>query len=116
MSLAELQAYISSLFTPAQQFAFLIIAFCVMAVTQVFKKTYFPFYPLPKAKRVALIWLFAFTSGLFFGVGAYYIGLSKQPFWFWVFTGIVSGFFSIGAFKFLVQIVWFRWILRKKSE
>ena len=115
MSFSELQAYIGSLFSPAQQFAFLIITTGVMSLTQVFKNTFFAFYPTSRPKKKAIIWLFAFNSGLLGGVSGYFTGMSEQKLWFWIFTGIVSGIASIGAFKFLVEIVWFKWLLRKKT-
>ena len=117
MDFEQFQSYLNLLFTPQQQTAIIITTLVVMALTQVFKKVYFGFSPeRRKGKKAAIIWLTAFIIGLICGIIGYYIAIPKQPLWFWLFTGAVSGVASIGAFKFLIEIVWLKWLLRKSDK
>jgi len=98
---------LSSLFTPAQQSALAIITIGVMSLLQVFKNIYFGFWPeRSRLRKTAIIWMFGFTIGIAAGIAGYYLQLTKQPLWFWIFTGITSGVLAIGSFKLLIEIIW----------
>lgn len=116
MDYSQIQVYINGLFTPAQQVAFAIITLGVMSLVQVFKHSYFPFYPTTPKKKKAILWLFAFSCGIGGGISGYFTGMSPQPLWFWVFTGIVSGAAAIGIFKLFISIIWTKWIMRGKAQ
>lgn len=115
MDLEQARAILNDLFTPAQQIAFAIITIGVMATVQVFKHTFFAFYPFPPNKKKACIWLFAFSAGFLGGISGHFSGMSPQPLWFWIFTGVVSGAAAIGFFKLFIEIVWRKLILRGKK-
>jgi len=115
-----MEAYLNQiidLFTPAQKTALVVITIGVMSLTQAFKHIYFGFWPERiKTRKTAIIWLAAFIFGLSGGLIGYYFGLPKQPLWFWIFTGIVSGAAAIGFFKLFIEIVWRKFILRGKKS
>lgn len=99
--------FIKDVFTAAQWSALLFIIAGVMALTQAFKKIYFGFKPERRArKKTALIWL----AAVILGAGGSYIGsligIPKQPDWFWVVAGSISGAGAIGAFKLLIEVIW----------
>lgn len=97
----------AALFTPAQQVALAIITLAVVALTEVFKRVYFGFWPTRrKGKRVAILWLAAFSFGVVCGVGGYAIGEPPQPLWFWVFSGAASGWVAVCLFKLFVGVLW----------
>ncbi len=105
-----LAEFFAKLFTPTQQGALLLITFCVLAVTQMFKPIFFGFYPMPKdkdkPKKNAIIHLFVFVAGITGGMIGHYISIPQQPLWFWVVTGLLSGIGSIALFKLSLGVDW----------
>lgn len=107
----EYLSIINQLFTKQQQTALITITVGVISLTQVFKHVYFGFFPERRqGRKAAIIWLAAFIFGLSGGIIGYYVGIPKQPLWFWIFTGISSGALSIGVFKLIIGIIWPRLI------
>lgn len=105
-----LAEFFAKLFTPTQQGALLLITFCVLAVTQMFKPIFFGFYPMTKdkdkPKKNAIIHLFVFVTGITGGMIGHYISIPQQPLWFWVVTGLLSGIGSIALFKLSLGVDW----------
>lgn len=103
----NLTDFLTKLFTPSQQAALVIITLCVMASTQAFKNIYFGFFPERRtARKVAIIWLFAVCAGIAGGIVGHYTGSPRQPMWFWIVTGVLSGGAAIGLFKIIIEIMW----------
>lgn len=109
-----LAEFFAKLFTPAQQGALLLITFCVLAVTQMFKPIFFGLFytsklrdpEKEKIKRNAIIHLFVFIAGITGGVIGHFISIPQQPLWFWVVTGLLSGIGSIVLFKLSLGVDW----------
>lgn len=99
--------FLKKAFTDAQWYALIFTVAGTMSLTQVFKNVYFGFfYERRKGKKKAIINLFAFSVGVIGSYIGYEIGIPKQPDWFWVLSGCISGLASIGAFKLFIEVDW----------
>jgi len=115
---SELTTFLSKAFTDAQWYALIFTIAVTMALTNVFKNVYFGFRPERRTgKKKAIVWLASFTIGVITSYIGYRIGVPKQPQWFWFFSGSITGFASIWAYKLFIEIDWLGVIgLQKKSK
>lgn len=98
---------IAKALTEAQWHSLFFVIIGVMTLTQAFKNIWFGFYPeRRKGKKQATIWLAAVVMGVAGSIIGYLIGVPKQPTWFWVLSGAISGAASIGAYKLLIEVIW----------
>ena len=105
-------AFLVNMFTPQQQTALTLITIIVIVSTNQFKVIWFAFFPVKvkgntdQAKknadllRNAIIHLFALIMGMVCGMaGHFFEQAPRQPMWFWIVAGILSGGLSIGIYK-----------------
>ena len=104
--------FIQKAFTDAQWYALIFSIAGTMSLTQIFKNVFFGFVDVKKPRvKKAILYLAVGIFGAIVSYVGYRVGIPKQPDWFWVLSGCVSGMLSIATFKLLIEMDWIGSIL-----